>query len=301
VTRLTTLPDSRAAAEHAAREIAAALHEAVARRGVAHLALAGGHTPRPAYELLARLVDDWSAIELWYGDERCVGPEDPESNHRLVADSLLAHIPGSALGRPLEHRIAGELGAEAAAVAYAAELRARVATSGMSGASGASDTNRASETSGASGASDTNRASEVSETSGTSGASGASETNRTSGASGPPVLDVALLGIGEDGHTASLFPGDPAVEDSSGALCLPVHNSPKPPPDRVTCSLPVLRAARISLLLVAGSNKADALAAVLAGRPDPRVPATLLVSERLHIVADAAAARIDPSDSSNTG
>ncbi len=126
---------------------------------------------------------------------------------------------------------------------------------------------------------------------------------------GLPALDVSLVGIGEDGHTASLFPGHPEVEDSSGALCLPVRNSPKPPPERVTLSLPVLRAARCSLLLVAGAGKAEALAAALAGGGrDPGggrgldSPASLLASERLHVVADAAAAaRIDSSDSSDTG
>lgn len=242
MSRLTTLPDPAAAAGYAAGEIARALREALDRRGVAHLALSGGTTPRTAYQSLAGLLDDWSAVELWYGDERCVAPDDPESTHRLVAESLLAHIAGRA---PREHRVRGELGPEAAAREYAEELRAAVAPAEPGGL---------------------------------------------------PVLDVSLLGIGEDGHTASLFPGHPEVEDSSGAFCLPVRDSPKPPPERVTLSLPVLQAARCSLLLVAGAAKAAALAAALAG-PDPRMPASLLVSERMHVVADAAAAaRIRPDD-----
>jgi 6-phosphogluconolactonase len=235
---LHTYADPQTAAEHAAREIARSLREGVERRGVAHLALAGGNTPRRAYELLAGLLEDWSAVELWYGDERCVGPEDPDSNHRLVADSLLARIPGAA---PREHRVLGELGPEAAARAYDSELRAQVAPAARGGAG------------------------EL------------------------PSLDIALLGLGEDGHTASLFPDHPQVDDCSGALCLPVRDAPKPPPERVTLSLPVLRAARRCLLLVTGAAKAGALAAVLA-RPDPRVPASLLASERLHVVADADAA-----------
>jgi 6-phosphogluconolactonase len=262
MTRLTTLPDPQAAAEYAAGEIARALREALERRGVAHLALSGGSTPRPAYRALAGLLDDWSAVELWYGDERCVEPDDPESTHRLVVESLLAHIPGSA---PREHRVRGELGPETAAREYAEELRARVAPAEPGGPP-------------------------------------AEQGGSPAGLDGLPALDVALLGIGEDGHTASLFPGHPEVEDSSGALCLPVRDSPKPPPERVTLSLPVLRAARCLLLLVAGAGKAEALAAAFAegGRgPDPRVPASLLASERLHVVADAAAsARIDRSDSS---
>jgi 6-phosphogluconolactonase len=232
MTRLTTVADAESAAARAARDIARALTDALERRGVAHLALAGGNTPRRAYELLAELLPDWSAVELWYGDERCVGPDDPESNHRLVVESLLARIPGA---RPREHRIVGELGAAEAAKAYEAELRAHVPPTEE------------------------------------------------------PTLDLALLGIGEDGHTASLFPGHPEVRDGSGALCLPVHDAPKPPPDRVTLSLPMLRAARRCLLLATGAGKADALAAVLAG-PDPHVPASLLASARLHVLADDAAA-----------
>jgi 6-phosphogluconolactonase len=263
MTRLTILPDPRAAAEYAAEEIARALREALDRRGVAHFALSGGNTPRAAYQSLAGLLDNWSAVELWYGDERCVPPDDPESTHLLVVESLLAHIPGSGRARPIEHRVRGELDPETAAREYAEELGASVAPAEPGDLS--------------------------------------SDIGLPAPDIGLPALDVSLVGIGEDGHTASLFPGHPEVEDSSGALCLPVHNSPKPPPERVTLSLPVLRAARYSLLLVAGAGKAEALAAALAG-PDPRVPASLLVSERLHVVADAAAAaaHVHPDDSRST-
>ena len=244
MTRLTTVADPETAAARAAQEIARILTEALERRGAAHLALAGGNTPRRAYELLAALLPDWSAVELWYGDERCVDPEDPESNHRLVVESLLERIAGAA---PREHRIRGELGAEAAAQAYEAELRAHLAP-----------------------AEERDAAPEL------------------------PALDLALLGLGEDRHTASLFPGHPEVEDDSGAVCLPVRDAPKPPPDRVTLSMPVLRAARRCLLLVTGAGKADALAAVLAG-PNSHVPASLLASGRLHVLADDAAAPSAPA------
>jgi 6-phosphogluconolactonase len=235
MTRVTSVADPEAAAERAANEIARTLREALERRGSAHLVLAGGNTPRRAYELLGGLLADWSAVELWYGDERCVEPENPESNHRLIAESLLAQIQGP---QPCEHRIRGELGPELAAEAYADELRARVPA-----------------------------------------------------AEGPdelPALDIALLGLGEDGHTASLFPGHPEVRDESGALCLPVRGAPKPPPERVTLSLPLLRAARHCLLLATGSGKTAAVAGVLAG-PDPLVPASLLASGRLHVLIDDAA------------
>ncbi|HXA55771.1 MAG TPA: 6-phosphogluconolactonase [Solirubrobacteraceae bacterium] len=235
MSRLTVRPDARAAAEHAAGEIARALTEALEQRGVAHFALSGGNTPRPAYETLAALLDNWSAVELWYCDERCVAPDHPDSTHLLVSEALLAPIAARGAPAPREHRVRGEIPPEEAAKLYAEELRACV------------------------------------------------------GASGPNILDVALLGIGEDGHIASLFPGHPQVEDESGALCLPVRDSPKPPPERVTLTIPVLRATRSPLLLVAGAAKAPALAAALRG-PDPQLPASLVVGERMHIVADSAAA-----------
>ncbi len=234
MTRLTTVADPEAAAERAAQQIALILNDAVARRSVAHISLAGGNTPRRAYEILAGLLPDWSKVELWYGDERCVEPTDAQSNHQLVARSLLAGIRGAL---PVEHRIRGELGPEEAARVYAEELIARVPGDPEG---------------------------EV------------------------PVLDLALLGLGEDGHTASLFPGHPEVLDESGAICLAVHAAPKPPPERVTLSLHVLRAARHCLLLATGSGKADAVAAVLDG-PDPHVPASLLGSGRLYIVTDDSA------------
>jgi 6-phosphogluconolactonase len=233
---ITTCPDNESACRASAREIAARIEESRAARGAAHVALAGGNTPRRAYELLVELGVDWSDVHLWWGDERCVEPDDPDSNHRMAEESLLA--PLSARGTsplPTEHRIAGELGAEEAARRYAQELRRLV----------------------------------------------------PGGAGGVPALDLALLGLGEDGHTASLFPGHPEVE-MRGDLCLPVHDSPKPPPDRVTLSLDMLLGSRHILLLATGEGKAQALAATLAG-PDPRVPASLLAEGPLRVIADEAA------------
>ncbi|HSZ70064.1 MAG TPA: 6-phosphogluconolactonase [Solirubrobacteraceae bacterium] len=274
MTHLTTLADPEAAAARAAQEIARALSEALERRGAAHFALAGGNTPRRAYELLAELLPDWSAIELWYGDERCVDPEDPESNHRLVVESLLARIRGAP---PREHRMRGELGAEQAARAYAVELREHVPPTDARSSPAEQPSALAEQRSVPAG----QRSVPAGQRSAPAGGQPAP--------SALPALDLALLGLGEDGHTASLFPGHAEVQDDSGALCLAVHDAPKPPPDRGTLSMPVLRAARRSLLLVTGAGKADALAAVLAG-PDPRVPASLLASGRLHVIADDAAA-----------
>jgi 6-phosphogluconolactonase len=100
------------------------------------------------------------------------------------------------------------------------------------------------------------------------------------------TLDVAVNGMGPDGHTASLFPGFPQV--TADGVCVAVHGAPKPPPDRVTLTLPKLNASHLILLAVTGAAKAPLLARVLAG-PDPEVPASLLDRERLEIVADAAA------------
>jgi 6-phosphogluconolactonase len=100
------------------------------------------------------------------------------------------------------------------------------------------------------------------------------------------TLDVAVNGMGPDGHTASLFPGFPQVHVDG--VCVAVHDSPKPPPDRVTLTLPKLNASYRILLVVTGAAKAPMLARVLTG-PDPEVPASLLDRERLEIVADAAA------------
>jgi 6-phosphogluconolactonase len=100
------------------------------------------------------------------------------------------------------------------------------------------------------------------------------------------TLDVSLHGMGPDGHTASLFPGFPQLE--AGGVCVPVHDSPKPPPDRITLTLPKLNEARRIVLLATGSSKAPMLARVLAG-PDPAVPASLLDRDRLEVIADVAA------------
>ena len=110
-----------------------------------------------------------------------------------------------------------------------------------------------------------------------------------SGPDGVPALDLALLGIGEDGHTASLFPHAPAL-DARGEACVAVHDAPKPPPDRVSLTLDVLRAARRSLILAVGDAKAGAVARVLSG-PDPGVPASLLADAPLELILDRAAAR----------
>jgi 6-phosphogluconolactonase len=236
VTRLTTLPDAEAVATRAAAEIARELEQARAQRGVAHLALSGGTTPARTYELLATALAEWNGVEVWFADERCVGPEDEQSNYRLAAETLLepAGIPGEQI-----HRMEGELGPEEGARRYAEELAACL------------------------------------------------RSEQESPATLPP-LDVIVLGIGPDGHVASLFPGAPTLDAGERAICLGVRDSPKPPPERITLSLAVLRAARRCMLLASGASKADAISAML-GEPSRHVPASLLRRERLTAIVDDAA------------
>jgi 6-phosphogluconolactonase len=107
-----------------------------------------------------------------------------------------------------------------------------------------------------------------------------------------PVLDLALQGLGPDGHTASLFPGNPAV--GADGVCVAVHGAPKQPPDRITLTVPVLQAARSIVFLATGYEKAEAVRDLLAG-PDPEVPSSLLGGERTEVILDRAAAPPDAS------
>jgi 6-phosphogluconolactonase len=250
VTRLTACPDAETVAQRAATHVARQLLRAREQRGVAQLALSGGTTPGRTYELLGGKPDDLRELELWFADERCVGPEDEQSNYRLVADTLLAGTP---LPDERVHRMRGELGPDEGAQRYALELAQHV---------GPQDAQE--DPPGAGG-------------------------SRSPAGGGLPVLDVVILGIGPDGHVASLFPGAPTLDAGEDAVCLGVSDSPKPPPERITLSMAVLRAARECVLLATGASKADAVAAMLA-EPSRHVPASLLRRERLTVLVDDAAA-----------
>ncbi|HEY7150732.1 MAG TPA: 6-phosphogluconolactonase [Solirubrobacterales bacterium] len=234
--RLTVTETAAEAAAAAAQRLADAIAAGRREGRTVHLSLAGGTTPRAAYERLAALLDDWEDVELWLGDERLVPPDDPESNYRMLAESLLDGTGA------LAHPVPTEGSAEEAAEAYAAELRERV----------------------------------------------------PAGREGLPVLDFALLGLGEDGHTASLFPNAPTLE-ARGEVCVAVHDAPKPPPDRVSLTLDVLRAARAAAILAEGAGKAHPVAMVLDG-PDPRVPASLLADGPIELLVDRAAASELPAE-----
>jgi 6-phosphogluconolactonase len=239
MTRLTSCPDPESVAERACAHIERVLTTARGERGAAHLALSGGTTPGRTYELLGARATDLSDVDIWFADERCVGPEDSESNYLLARQTLLDSAPDIDAKRV--HRMEGELGPEQGAERYARELREHAPIE-----------------------------------------------------EGLAVLDVIVLGIGPDAHVASLFPGAPTLDAEAPELCLGVHDSPKPPPERITLTLPVLRAAQRCVLLATGAGKADAVDAMLA-EPSRHVPASLLRRERLSVIVDDAASPEPPN------
>jgi len=184
------------------------------------VALSGGSTPKPLYQLLATMPYasqiDWSRVHLFWGDERCVPPQHPDSNYRMTRESLLDHIP-----IPTEnvHRIRGEDDPHQAAAAYEQTLRAFF------------------------------------------------------GPEDPPrrSFDIVLLGMGPDGHTASMFPGT-AASTESRRWVMPVHVERPRDMWRVTLTTVVLNAAADVALLVAGADKAARLHEVLEERGEPRLP-----------------------------
>lgn len=199
-------PDSALLQERAAQAIVRASAQAIAERGVFHIVLAGGNTPRAVYERLRAIQTDWTAWHVWFGDERCLPPEDPERNSEMAASAWLRHVPVPA-GQI--HAIPAEKGAEQGAKEYAQSL------------------------------------SEV------------------------DMFDLVLLGLGEDGHTASLFPGRDWGCQPGAPAALAVHDAPKPPPDRVSMSAWRLSRARQVMYLVTGASKKQAVADWRAGRDIP--------------------------------
>ena len=112
---------------------------------------------------------------------------------------------------------------------------------------------------------------------------------------GDRVLDVAFQGVGPDGHTASLFPHHPLLDVTDRAV-VPIVDSPKPPPERVTFTVPVISAARRILFLVTGEDKAPVVKQIMAG-PDRNMPSSLFGGDRTIVIADeAGASQVDEDE-----
>jgi 6-phosphogluconolactonase len=238
---VTITPDAASAARAAASRITDSIAAALAERRVAHLALAGGTTPRRAYEILASEISDWSGVSFWFGDERMLPAGDPERNATMLIETFRRLGSDHA---PAIEEVPTATTPEDAARRYEARLRERV----------------------------------------------------TTGADGVPVFDLAILGLGEDGHTASLFPGHPEVDERE-RLIVSVRNAPKPPPERVSMTIPLLSAARSIVILATGDGKAEAVG-TLSGPSRESIPPGRLPHDRVELICDhEAAAQIGRSQS----
>jgi 6-phosphogluconolactonase len=193
-------------------ETAAAAAAAVAARGRFTMALTGGSAAVALYPALWRAGLAWDAVNIFFGDERCVPPEHPDSNYRLAMHTFLGQAPASSA---TVHRVRGE--DDPSTAAAAAERALLAATDGTG------------------------------------------------------CLDVVHLGLGPDGHVASLFPGHPLLGDEV-RLYAPITDAPKPPAARVTLTMQALARARSVWFLVAGASKADVVRDVIL-EPDCALPA----------------------------
>ncbi|HVE89093.1 MAG TPA: 6-phosphogluconolactonase [Burkholderiaceae bacterium] len=190
----------------ACRRILDAAERAIKQRGEFLIVLAGGNTPRGVYRLLRKENCDWLSWTVYFGDERCLPADDVGRNSKMAADAWLDHAP---IPKENVHAIPGELGARAAALAYADTLR------------------------------------------------------------GVREFDLVLLGLGEDGHTASLFPDHDWGTAADAPDVLAVFDSPTPPQQRVSLSAARLSRARELLFLIAGESKRVAAARWRAGEKLP--------------------------------
>lgn len=228
---LVALADAAALADRARDEVLRCATEAVAERGVFRIALSGGSTPKALYERLAASGQraDFSRWRVFFGDERCVGPDHPDSNFGMARNVWLSK---SAVGAV--YRIRGEArDASEAAREYEKDL----------------------------------------------------EREFTPHA---PRFDVVLLGMGADGHTASLFPGSSALREHEKLVA--ATHGPKPDAKRITFTAPLINAARCVMFLIAGADKSNALRSVMQGRDN--LPAGLItpVNGKLFWLVDRAAA-----------
>ena len=223
--RWHVFPDDASLVANALARVLAAARDAIAQRGAFDIVLAGGNTPRKLYRALRNTDADWPRWHAWFGDERCLPPDDAERNSKMARDEWLDHvaIPAANL-----HPIPAERGAREAAALYARDLRS------------------------------------------------------------VDVFDVVLLGLGEDGHTASLFPGHDWGTHADSPDLLAVFDAPKPPPERVSLSAQRLSRARAVLYLVEGAGKRNAIAAWKHGEAIPA--ASIAPGAGVDVLLDPAAA-----------
>jgi 6-phosphogluconolactonase len=228
-----------------ARLFASCVEKAVASRGVARVAISGGSTPKAVFKLLAdparpfAATMPWDKLQLFWVDERCVGPDDPESNYGVCRDLLLKKV---AIPEANVFRIEGELDPEEAASRYESTLR---------------------------------------------------NTMKLEGAESPR-FDLVMLGMGPDGHTASLFPRTQAL-DEIGRLVVANHVVQKDT-WRITLTWPVINQGAEVAFAIEGAEKAGVLAEVLTGPRDPeRLPSQLIRPSNgklLFLLDEAAAAKL---------
>jgi len=234
-------PNAEELARAAARRFVDWAWQSIARDGQFHVALSGGSTPQALYRVLAsqefRGQIDWPRLHLFWGDERAVPPDDPESNYGNARRELLVRVP---IPGANVHRMEAEDPNLGRAAHHYEELLRRYLSLDDRGF---------------------------------------------------PVFHLVLLGMGPDGHTASLFPGSRLLRETSRWVSTP--NVAKLGKRRMTLTLPVLDAARRVVFLVAGSEKAATLREVLLGHPEPPLPAQMVQprnGERIFLVDEAAAA-----------
>jgi 6-phosphogluconolactonase len=244
--RFTVLPTPATVAEAAADRIVASARNAIRRRGRFRIALSGGSAPRLVYPLLIapprRDAVDWSKVEFFWGDERAVPPDDPESNYGLARRLLLDNLPG--VRAESVHRMpADEPDPEAAAVRHEAELGRAFAL--------------------------------------------------PPGRRRRPRFDLIWLGMGPDGHTASLFPGSSVLAERIRWVTTATAPRTSPVAARMTFTLPLINAARAVLFVVAGADKAAAVRSIRAGSPD--LPAARVRAASTLWLLDAAAGGASPS------
>ena len=237
MTLFTVEADAAAVSRTTADRFVGAARDAIAERGIFRVALSGGGTPKQVYPLLLeperRDAVDWGAVEFFWGDERAVPPDHPESNFGVAYGMLISQLP--AVRQDRIHRMPAEASdLEAAALSYETELRLAFAASG----------------------------SEL------------------------PAFDLVWLGMGPDGHTASLFPGGDAV-NATQRWVVPAW-APALDAWRLSLTLPVLNAGRRVLFVVTGADKADALASVRSGSDS--LPAARVAGDQVEWIVDAAAA-----------